>query len=201
MLDFRTTLTQQFPQPESQLCLERTFARLWRFRQAAINGQFYCQTEARQAQADFDALLQATPLSHSLAQQLFAILDGAGHTSSLVESINSLLKRFLTSRQGFRNQQTLQAYLDLFVLWHNMRVFQRGKRCGRSPYQIAGIDPGTTDWLTLLGFPPAYTRPVSSSLLYPIRAGLAFPASASPHCSFNCKGASYLLLDFLNHVN
>ena len=155
MLDFRTTLTQQFPQPESQLCLERTFARLWRFRQAAINGQFYCQNQARQAQADFDALLQATPLCHSLAQQLFAILDGAGHTSSLVESINSLLKRFLTSRQGFRNQQTLQAYLDLFVLWHNMRVFQRGKRCGRSPYQIAGIDPGTTDWLTLLGFPPA----------------------------------------------
>jgi hypothetical protein len=90
-----------------------------------------------------------------LAQQLLAILDGAGHTSSLVESINALLKRFLTSRQVFRNQQTLQAYLDLFVLWHNMRIFQRGKRCGRSPYQIAGIDPGSTDWLHLLGFPAA----------------------------------------------
>jgi hypothetical protein len=155
LLAWRSTLAAHFPQPASQHCFERTVARHWRLQQALINGQRHCQRDAQQAQADFQALLQAAPLCHPLAQQLLAILDGAGHTSSLVESINSLLKRFLTSRQGFRNQQTLQAYLDLFVLWHNMRIFQRGKRRGRSPYQIAGIDPGDTDWLALLGFPAA----------------------------------------------
>jgi len=155
LLDFRTTLADCFPQPASQRCFERTVARHWRLRQALINGQRHCLPAAHHAQADFDALLHAAPACHPLAQHLLAILDGAGHTSSLVESINSLLKRFLLSRQGFRNQQTLQAYLDLFVLWHNMRIFQRGKRSGRSPYQIAGIDPGSTDWLALLGFPVA----------------------------------------------
>jgi hypothetical protein len=155
LLSLRSTLADQFPQPASQHCFERTVARHWCLRQALINGHRHCQRDARQAQADFDALLQTAPACHSLAQRLLAILDGAGHTSSLVESINSQLKRFLTSRQAFRNQQTLQAYLDLFVLWHNMRIFQRGKRSGRSPYQIAGIDPGSSDWLALLGFPAA----------------------------------------------
>jgi hypothetical protein len=31
--------------------------------------------------------------------------------------------------------------------------FQYGKRTGKSPYQWAGIDPGTNDWLELLGYP------------------------------------------------
>ena len=81
------------------------------------------------------------------------ILDGTPRTSSLIECINGLLKSFLNNRQSFQDQETLQAYLDLFVLWHNMRPYQRGKRQGQSPYQIAGIDPGCTDWLELLGYP------------------------------------------------
>lgn len=155
LLGFRSTLAEQFPQPASQHTVKRTVARYWRLRQDLINGHPHAQRDARQAQAAFEALLLSAPACQPVAQRLFAILDGAGHTSSLVESINALLKRFLTSRQGFRNQQTRQAYLDLFVLWHNMRIFQRGKRTGRSPYPIAGIDPGGTDWLALLGFPAA----------------------------------------------
>ena len=81
------------------------------------------------------------------------ILDASGHTSSLIERINGFLKMFLNNRRAFRNRATAQAYPNLFVLWHNMRVYQRGKRAGKSPYQWAGIDPGTADWLSLLGFP------------------------------------------------
>ena len=81
-----------------------------------------------------------------------AILDAAGHTNSINECVNGILKSFLNNRQSFRNLETLQAYLDLFVLWHNMRVFQRGKRRGKSPFQIAGIQTDFDDWLTLLGF-------------------------------------------------
>jgi hypothetical protein len=47
----------------------------------------------------------------------------------------------------------VQFYLNLFVLWHNVRVFELGKRQGKSPYQLAGMDPGTDYWLILLGYP------------------------------------------------
>ena len=40
------------------------------------------------------------------------------------------------------------------ALWFNMHKFDRGPRQGKSPYDIAGIDLGTDDWLTLLGYPP-----------------------------------------------
>ena len=151
--DYRTALAEYFPDPQDQKRFERTVARHWRLRQAVINGHVQWRTAAIQAQADLNALIQGNPASDPLATRLLRILDSAGHTSSLVECINGLLKSFLNSRQAFRNQQTLQAYLDLFVLWHNMRAYQRGKRRGQSPYQIAGIDPGSDDWLELLGYP------------------------------------------------
>jgi hypothetical protein len=150
---YDTALAQQFPDQKDQRRFQRTVARHWRLRQALINGHRQWRNEADQAQIDFLVLLDGDPVREHLAHQLMHILDGAGHTSSLVECINGLLKSFLKSRQGFRNPQTLQAYLDMFVLWHNMRVYQRGKRQGRSPYQIAGIDPGADDWLELLGYP------------------------------------------------
>lgn len=150
---YRTTLAQHFPDEQDQQPFERAVARHWRLQQALINGHRQWQKEAAQAQLDWLALVDGHPAREQLAPQLMQILDGAGHTSSLIECINGLLKSFLKSRQGFRNRQTLQAYLDLFVLWHNMRVYQRGKRQGQSPYQIAGIDPGTNDWLELLGYP------------------------------------------------
>ena len=84
--------------------------------------------------------------------ELMHILDAAGHTNSINECINSILKPFLHSRQSFRNLATLQAYLDLFVLWYNMRPIQRGKRQGQSPFQMAGIQTDSDDWLALLGF-------------------------------------------------
>ena len=105
-----------------------------------------------------------TPTLHSVtdtdgalaefALALRQILDASGRTSSLIESINGLLKSFFRNRKGFKNQETMQAFLNLFVLWHNMRVYDpRCKRGGKSPFQLAGIDLGVDDWLTLLGYP------------------------------------------------
>ena len=88
-----------------------------------------------------------------MAQRMLGLLDAACRTSSMMEGVNGLLKQFLHNHQAFRNMETLQLYLNLFVLWHNMRVFERGKRKGKSPYQLAGIDPGSDDWLALLGYP------------------------------------------------
>ena len=128
-------------------------ARCWRLRQALINGQRSRKQQAEEAEAWLQLWLAENDAFAALATYLMKILDASGHTSSLIECINGLLKMFLHNRRAFRNRDTAQAYLNLFILWHNMRVYQRGKRAGKSPYQWAGIDPGTDDWLTLLGFP------------------------------------------------
>ena len=90
-----------------------------------------------------------------MAQRLAAILDAACRTSSLVECINGLLKQFLHNRRSFASAEAMQNYLNLFTLWHNMHIYQRGKRQGQSPYQRAGIQLPTADSLELLGFPVA----------------------------------------------
>lgn len=151
--DYRTTLAQRLPDPDDQKRFERTAARHWRLRQAVINGQNQLRSQATRAQTDLMSLIAGAVIKEHLSNRLMQILDSVVRTSSLIECINGLLKSFLNNRQCFRNRETLQAYLDLFVLWHNMRPYQRGKRQSQSPYQIAGIDPGTNDWLELLGYP------------------------------------------------
>jgi hypothetical protein len=131
----------------------RTVARHWRLQQALINGHSSFRQQAQEAQAAFQSLVAIDGHHQQLAEKLLALLDAACRTSSMIEGVNGLLKQFLHNHQAFRSPETLQLYLNLFVLWHNMRVFERGKRQGKSPYQLAGIDPGTDDWLTLLGYP------------------------------------------------
>jgi len=153
MIPYQHQLRQHISSPSQQDLFVRTVARCWRLRQALINGHQHCKAEADQAEAALLNTIAADDKLAELATQLMQLLDAAGHTSSLVENINGILKSFLHDRQNFRNLETLQAYLNLFTLWHNMRVYERGKRKGTSPYQLAGIDPGSDDWLELLGYP------------------------------------------------
>ena len=74
--------------------------------------------------------------------------------SCAAETINSVLRPYLVRRRECTELHNRQLFLNLFVLWFNMHKFDRGPRKGQSPYQIAGIDLGTDDWLTLLGYPP-----------------------------------------------
>jgi hypothetical protein len=131
----------------------RTVARTWRLRQALIDGQRSRKRQAAEAEILLEQLLDGDEVRIAMSTYLMHILDAAGHTSSLIECINGLLKSFLNNRRAFHNRDTAQAYLNLFVLWHNMRVYERGKRAGKSPYQWARIDPGTADWLEPLGYP------------------------------------------------
>jgi len=150
---YQQRLAVHLPDPRQQQAFMRTAARVWRCRQALINGQRTWQPWATAAEAALTDLLGGDATLTALATELMHLLDGAGHTSSLIECLNGWLKSFLHNRRAFRNPETAQAYLNLFVLWHNMRVYERGKRAGKSPYQWAGIDPGTDDWLALLGYP------------------------------------------------
>lgn len=149
---FRHTLAKTIP-PKQRTCFMRTVARHWRLNQALINGHASFTHLAQQAHQALQLLIADDPQRHQLALSLLALFDGAARTSSIIENVNGLLKQFLHTHQAFRNSDTLQLYLNLFVLWHNTRIFERGKRQGQSPYQIAGIDPGSDDWLDLLGFP------------------------------------------------
>lgn len=155
LADFLPDLVRQLPHPVRQRAFCRTVARHWRLTQALINGHTHFTSLAHQAQADLHSWLAQQPHLQPLADRLLALLDAAGRTSSMIENVNGLLQSFLHQHRAFRNLDTLQLYLNLFTLWHNMRPFQRGKRQGKSPWQIAGIDPGSHDWLALLGYPTA----------------------------------------------
>lgn len=150
---FQAQLARGLPQAQLQQTFCRTVARTWRLRQALINGHAQFQSQAQQAAEALQTLLADHPDWQPLVDHLLSLLDAACRTSSLIENINGLLQQFLHQHRAFRNLDTLQAYLNLFTLWHNMRLFERGKRQGKSPYQLAGIDPGTDDWLSLIGYP------------------------------------------------
>ncbi len=151
---YRQQVAETVP-AEQQERFMRIVARHWRLQQALLNGHRSFRQQAGEAKSALDALIANNNQYHLLAEKLLALLDGARRTSSMMEGVNKLLKQFLHTHQAFRSPETLQLYLNLFVLWHNMRIFERGKRQGQSPYQLAGIDTGTDDWLTLLGYPVA----------------------------------------------
>ncbi len=153
LLPYEQEVAQTLPNPALRTQFMRGVARLWRLRQALINGHNHLRTLA---QCDQDALTLAIggcPILTKLAERLHQILDAACRASSMIENINGSLKGFLRNRRSFPNLETLHLYLNLFALWHNMRVYQRGKRQGKSPYQWAGIQTAHDDWLAPLGYP------------------------------------------------
>lgn len=150
---YRQDLAQVLHTGQAQTQFLRHVARLWRLQQALFSGHSHLRNATQQAQQALQLALAASPTLTQLAQRLMTLLDGACRTSSLIENINGLLKQFLHNRRSFANTETLQTYLNLFTLWHNMRVYQRGKRSGSSPYQMAGIHTASSDWLELLGYP------------------------------------------------
>ena len=72
------------------------------------------------------------------------VLGRSWRGSMLAECVNSLLRPILD-----RRKHTDQGCLELRRFLHNVRSFKRGKRAGRSPAQLAGLDV-PDDPLTLL---------------------------------------------------
>ncbi|MBX2997746.1 MAG: hypothetical protein KF893_04490 [Caldilineaceae bacterium] len=152
---YRQELAQSLPIDQAQTQFLRSVARVWRLQQALVSGHNHLRNATQQAQQALQLALAECPILTQLAQRLMTLLDGACRTSSLIENVNGLLKQFLHNRRSFASAETLQTYLNLFTLWHNMRIYQRGKRRDTSPYQMAGIHTASDDWLELLGYPAA----------------------------------------------
>lgn len=132
---------------------ENIIARHWKLSQLLINGHKGWQEAYDKNQESLKLLCEQNSKSEELQRLLFSNLDASPRASSLIENINGQLKRFLKSRRAFANQETLQNYLNLFVLWYNSHLFERGKRQGKSPFEWAKMNLPEGDWLSWLGFP------------------------------------------------
>jgi len=141
--------------PTLEKIVLRSVARHWRLQHEVQSNQHRRFRPALvRAEQEMCLWLEADPFLEQWAKQLHLLLNGVQRTSSAAENINSILKPVLTRKKHFTSAQTAHHFIALFVLWHNMRVFKEGKRAGKSPYQILGIDLGEPDWRTLLGYPP-----------------------------------------------
>ena len=135
-------------------CFQNSVARLWRLEHALRNGHKQFRKAALEAEQWLAAWIEDDPQLQALAEKLLFILEKTVRTSSAAETINSVLRPYLDRRRKCTDLESRQLFLNLFVLWFNMHKFERGPRKGKSPYELAGIDLGTDDWLTLLGYPP-----------------------------------------------
>lgn len=133
---------------------QATVARLWRLTHALRAGQRRYATRLATAQQQVAHWVAQDPVAQTLAEALLTLLEQVVRTSSAAETINSVLRPFLDSRREATDLTSRQLFLNLFQLWFNLHRFARGPRAGQSPYALAGIDLGSDDWLTVLGYPP-----------------------------------------------
>jgi hypothetical protein len=164
LLPWQRQLAQYLPDQAQRKFFQSTVARAWRLNRAVANGHTAFCSQAEFATALMAELVADDPVAFKLAQALLNILEGVVRTSCAAETVNSILRPYLTVKRSFQSRETAQAWLNLFCLWFNMHPLQRSKRRHgdppMSPYQYAGIkvytDNGheTLDWLEAIGFPP-----------------------------------------------
>jgi hypothetical protein len=145
---------QHFQDPKWSAYFQACVARLWRLEHAVRNGHKQFRKAALEAEKWLALWLEADPETQGLAEKLLNLLERTVRTSCAAETINSVLRPYLDRRRECTDLVSRQLFLNLFVLWFNLHRFERGPRKGKSPYELAGIDLGTADWLTLLGYPP-----------------------------------------------
>jgi hypothetical protein len=143
-----------FEDPQALTYFQSRVARLWRLEHALRNGQKQFQKAVREAKQWLADRIVDDPATQELAEKLLSLLERVVRTSSAAETINSVLRPYLDRRRECTDLVSRQLFLNLFVLWFNLHKFDRGPRHGKSPYELAGIDLGTDDWMTLLGYPP-----------------------------------------------
>jgi hypothetical protein len=84
------------------------------------------------------------------ARVLLASWEDAVRVSSAVERWHSILRPHLAVHRRLST-----GMLALLAVWHNHRVFERGKQKGKNPLQLSGMVDAPRDWLVALGYPPA----------------------------------------------
>jgi hypothetical protein len=150
---WQAQLQPLFPDQFTATHFQSAVARLWRLEHALHNGQKHFAKAALEAQQWLALWLEEYPQLQPLAEKLLSLLEAVVRTSSAAETINSVLRPYRDRRRECTDLISRQCFLNLFALWFNLHKFERGPRKGKSPYELAGIDLGTDDWLSLLGYP------------------------------------------------
>ncbi len=91
------------------------------------------------------SLKKLMPVFLKVVSAVRRILYHPKRASSLVECCNSILRPI----QQVKKQVT-QEFLWLKALHHNMKSFKQGRRKGKSPFQLLGVDFGNQDWIQLM---------------------------------------------------
>jgi hypothetical protein len=130
--------------------LRDTLTRLW-----------YVNDQMRQASGDVCMRLRQLvvieqvlcerlcPQWQSAYRRVDELLRHAVRASSAVECVNSVVRM----PQG-RHRHVSQGLLDLKRLYWHCRVFREGKRKGKSPYALLGLNLPSSDWWQLLQTTP-----------------------------------------------
>jgi hypothetical protein len=79
--------------------------------------------------------------------------------SSAIEGFSATLGAYLYVRKGVN-----QGFLELFKAWYNLRSRRWGRHQGTSAYELLTANC-VTDWLSLLGCPPAKKRTKTVTVL------------------------------------
>ena len=106
-----------------------------RFRQLVVIEQVLCE--------------RLCPQWQSAYRRVDELLRHAVRASSAVECVNSVVRM----HQG-RHRHVSQGLLDLKRLYWNCRVFREGKRKGKSPYALLGLNLPSSNWWQLLQMAP-----------------------------------------------
>ncbi len=154
LTDWQAQAEQHFQDHSSALYFQNSVARLWRLEHALRNGHNKFRKATLEAQLWLAVWIDDDPQIQALAEKLLCLLERTVRTSCAAETINSILRPYLDRRRESTDLVSRQLFLNLFVLWFNLHKFERGPRKGKSPYELAGIDLHSNDWLTLLGYPP-----------------------------------------------
>jgi len=154
LTDWQAQAEQHFQDHSSAIYFQNSVARLWRLEHALRNGQKKFQKAVLESQQWLAVWIESDPQLKELAEKLLNLLERTVRTSCAAETINSVLRPYFDRRRECTDLVSRQLFLNLFILWFNMHKFERGPRKGKSPYELAGINLGTDDWLTLLGYPP-----------------------------------------------
>ena len=72
------------------------------------------------------------------------------NTNNGAEIIYSLFKPHYKIMKHLQKAKSAQDHFETFTLRHNFRVFQRGRRAGKSPLQLEGIETSGVDWTDLI---------------------------------------------------
>lgn len=92
------------------------------------------------------SLKQLQDLFIEFSKHLYGKLDTIVQASSIVETINSIVRSYFNMCKN----QVNQAQLNLIAFYHNHRKYKQGKRKGFSPIELLTGEKQIEDWLDIL---------------------------------------------------